>query len=353
MKVKKTKVIKENNTGKVKRLSQTQSLVNITTRRPYKNNDKDGKENVSETMRLKAKKFVEITNEITENPEEAGKVHAKAVDMLDGNSDFSVEFKKQSRTFKEKNKLTLEEAGTLHLATNQSRRSYRKTLTALNKMNKNNLPSEAKLMEQLKKQTTISEADYKKETKLIHKTKQGDKAARTEMTAVTIVNDIEDFVIKIVKAEAKHLEGKNQIMFTLCFDAGGKRVVSEIVIVNRNDKKVKPHIIVIFEGTDNYENMNSTLGTLGEDIKQLDGKTITVDDKTFLLKFKTVLDGSAVNTFMGRQTSSATNPCVWTNVSKQHLSKENHANKDHNPQNCPEIEASCPLPSQASWQNLI
>ena len=132
LKVKKTKVIKENNTGKVKRLSQTQTLVNITTRRPYKNNDKDGKENVSETMRLKAKKLVEITNEITENPEEAGKVHAKAVDMLDGNSDFSVEFKKQSKAFKEKNKLTLEEAGTLHLATNQSRRSYRKALTALN-----------------------------------------------------------------------------------------------------------------------------------------------------------------------------------------------------------------------------
>ena len=62
--------------------------------------------------------------------------------------------------------------------------------------------------------------------------------------------------------------------------------------------------------------MNLTLGTLGEDIKKLDGKTINVDDKTFLLKFKTVLNGSAVNTFMGRHTYKATNPCVWTNASK-------------------------------------
>ena len=46
-------------------------------------------------------------------------------------------------------------------------------------MNKNNLPSESKLMEQLKKQTTISESYYRKETKLIHNTKQGDKAAKT------------------------------------------------------------------------------------------------------------------------------------------------------------------------------
>ena len=92
----------------------------------------------------------------------------------------------------------------------------------------------------------------RKKPKLIHKTKQGDNAARTEISAVTTVNDIEDVVIKIVKAEAKHLEGKNQIILFLCFDAGGKRVVSEIVIVHMNDKKVKPQIIVIFEGTDNY-----------------------------------------------------------------------------------------------------
>ena len=83
--------------------------------------------------------------------------------------------------------------------------------------------------------------------------------------------------------------------------------------------------------------MNSTLGTLSVDIKKLNGTTITVGDKTFKLKFKTVLDGSAVNTVMGRQTSSANKPCVWTDVTKEHLSKENHGGKDHNPENCPEI----------------
>ena len=77
-------------------------------------------------MRLKAKKLGEITNGITDNPEEAGKVYAKAVDMLDGSSDFSVEQKKH---LKKRKAFTLEEAGTLHLATNQSRRSYRKRLT--------------------------------------------------------------------------------------------------------------------------------------------------------------------------------------------------------------------------------
>ena len=92
-------------------------------------------------------------------------------------------------------------------------------------------------MQELKNQTTIDEKDYIQETKLIHKTKQGDKAARTEKTAGTMVNNFKDFVIKIVKAEIDHLEGRNEITFTICFDAGGKRVVSKLVIDNRNDKK--------------------------------------------------------------------------------------------------------------------
>ena len=336
-KVKTTKIIEEKSTGRIRRCSQTQTLVDVTTRGPYKKTNTNDNEITSEAMRTKAKKIVEVTNELTRNPEEAGKVHAKAIDMQEENMEFSDKFKNQSKIFKEKDKLTLEEAATLHLATNQTRRGLRKTITAMTKLNKNILPSESKIMQELKKQTTIDENDYKQETKLIHKTKQGDKAARTEKTAVTIVNNFEDFVIKIVKAEIDHLEGRDEITLTVCFDAGGKRVVSELVIVNRNDKKVKPHIILIFEGTDNYENMNSTLGTLSVDIKKLNGTTITVGDKTFKLKFKTVLDGSAVNTVMGRQTSSANKPCVWTDVTKEHLSKENHAGKDHNPENCPEI----------------
>ena len=62
-------------------------------------------------------------------------------------------------------------------------------------------------MQVLKKQTTNDERDYIHETKVIHKTKHGDKAARTEKMAVTMVNNFKDFVIKIVKAENDHLEG--------------------------------------------------------------------------------------------------------------------------------------------------
>ena len=79
-----------------------------------------------------------------------GKITAKAIDMQDENVDFSDKLKEQSKMFKEKDKITPEEAGTLHLATNQTRRGYRKTITAHNKIGKNCLPSEAKVMNALK-----------------------------------------------------------------------------------------------------------------------------------------------------------------------------------------------------------
>ena len=60
--------------------------------------------------------------------------------MQEENMEFSDKFKNQSKIFKEKDKLTLEEAATLHLATNQTRRGLRKTITAMTKLNKNILP---------------------------------------------------------------------------------------------------------------------------------------------------------------------------------------------------------------------
>ena len=44
---------------------------------------------------------------------------------------------------------------------------------------------------------------------LSHKTKQGEKAANTEKSAVTKVNELKGFVKNIVKAEATYLEGNS------------------------------------------------------------------------------------------------------------------------------------------------
>jgi hypothetical protein len=39
---------------------------------------------------------------------------------------------------------------------------------------------------------------------------------------------------------------------------------------------------------------------------------------------------------MGKQGASATSPCVWTDVTRKHLT--NHTGKDHTPKDCPDIQ---------------
>ena len=41
------------------------------------------------------------------------------------------------------------------------------------------------------------------------------------------------------------------------------------------------------------------------------------------------------DSFIGKQNHSATYPCAWTNVSKDHL--QNHSGKDHSPSHCRDV----------------
>ena len=95
-------------------------------------------------------------------------------------------------------------------------------------------------------------------------------------------------------------------------DAGGKRIVGEFTLLNRTDDKVKPHIILLYEGTDGYHNLYGTLGTLRDEIKQLNKSTIKVNTKFVKFSMKTVVDVGALSFLMGKQGASACSPCTWT-----------------------------------------
>ena len=233
--IKTTKNIQEKNTGRKRTQSQTLTLVNISSRGAYKQSDQTeaGPSHMSQTTLLrKSRTVLEVATKITTSSVEAAIVQAKVIDIQTENKDFEETFKGQSKTFKERNDLTVSEAATIHLATDENRRSYRKKITALNKLGKNNLPPEKKVVEELKSQTTINSDDYKQDTKLIHKTKQGDKAAITEETAVTMIKTFNMFLKKVIRAEYEHLEDKTTLNVAICVDAGGKRVVGELVLLN-------------------------------------------------------------------------------------------------------------------------
>ena len=339
--VRKTKVIVEENTGRKRTQTTMKTFVDVTTKNPRKRKsnietDRDCSKLTPEALRMRSQKLAETAKALTSTKEEEAIVTAKALDFQTKDGEFEQTFKNKSKTFKERIKLTVEEAADEHIATHTTRRGLRRKRTVLNKFGKNIYPSEKKLMKELERRTNIKNDDYNKETKLIHKNKQGDKKAEVKETEVTIVKDLVKFVSKVVEAESNFLENVAKIEGAVSVDAGGKRVVSEFTILNRNDNKVKPHIIVLFEGTDNYHNLNVTVGTLRDQIKQLNKSKIKVNDKFVEFNMKTIVDGSALSTLMGKQGASATALCTWTNVTLEHL--RNHKKKNHTPTNCPEIK---------------
>ena len=76
----------------------------------------------------------------------------------------------------------------------------------------------------------------------------------------------------------------------------------------------------MFDGTDNRENMQKTLGQLTQQIQLLDGLEIKISDATEVqLKLYCLLDLCALNNILGKQNHSATYPDAWTDVTKVHL----------------------------------
>ena len=90
----------------------------------------------------------------------------------------------------------------------------------------------------------------------------------------------------------------------------------------------------MYEGTDNRENLQKTLGQLTQDIRSLEGSTIKVHDKEYIIKLYCLFDLCALNSVLGKQNHSATFPDAWTDVSKDHLSLKSHNGTPHTPETC-------------------
>ena len=55
------------------------------------------------------------------------------------------------------------------------------------------------------------------------------------------------------------------------------------------------------------------------------------------IKLYGLFDLCALNCIVGKQNHSASFPCAWTNVSKEHLQSENHTGNDHTEKDCKDV----------------
>ena len=146
-----------------------------------------------------------------------------------------------------------------------------------------------------------------------------------------LVKDLTTYIEKIAESESAALEVQSGVL-PVCFDAdaGGGRFLAVFTFLNREDGDVKLHPFIIFKGSDSRKNLELTFGRFTEDIRNLEGREVVVKNEVLKIKLYGLFDLCALNSIIGKQNHSATFPCIWTNVSKEHLQM----------QRCPILE--CP-----------
>ena len=160
--------------------------------------------------------------------------------------------------------------------------------------------------------------------------KQGNNKINQKETCVFKVTNVSDYIGKLCNADSEQFsELKDGDFLDVCIDldAGGGRVVAEYAILNQDDRKIKLHPILIYEGTDVRENLEITIGTMSEQIKDLEGSIIEINGKKLVVKVFGVFDLCALNSLIGKQNHSATYFDAWTNCTLAHI--RNHKKRKH------------------------
>ena len=144
---------------------------------------------------------------------------------------------------------------------------------------------------------------------------------------------------KMAESESAALDVQSGLL-PVCFDAdaSGGRFLAVLTFLNREDGDVKLHPFIIFKGSDSRKNLELTFGRFTEDIRNLEGREVVVKNEVLKIKLYGLFDLCALNSIIGKQNHSATFPCAWTNVSKEHLKSSNHAGKSHTETECKDVK---------------
>ena len=80
--------------------------------------------------------------------------------------------------------------------------------------------------------------------------------------------------------------------------------------LNRFDKDVKLHPWLLYKGSDARKNMEMTVGKYSEQIRNLEGKEVSINGETVKIKMYGLFDLCALNCLVGKRNHSSTYPCA-------------------------------------------
>ena len=327
-------VLTERSDGTVKKSVITETIATVTTRQKRKS----GKDVSGETQRKRTKTVDNVLNHINENNKEnKAKMISKIID--DEGEDFAKKVKTNSKQLKQTESLTVTQTNSLQVGTRSSDYLWRKTRTAfINTIGFSPLAS-AKKVEQLKSDIMkVKKEDWDFVKKNLYKNKQGANKTKPTETAVLLVKDLPEYIVKMAESESDDLDITMEHL-DVCFnaDAGAGRFVAAFTFLNRKDGSIRLHPFLIYEGSDCRANLEMTLGEFTDSVREMEGKSVIINNVKVEIRQYGVFDLAAVNTIVGKQNHSSSFPCAWTDVSKDHLSSEKHKDKSHTLENCKSI----------------
>ena len=316
----------------------------VTTRNTKKQKQEDKENSNPKKMKLsnegmvkQARNIGNILNHVTAHDKESqAMLIAKMVDK--NGPDFAKTVTENSKEIQEGLKLTTEETASITAGLGLPDRAAKKFRTGMNKSKGwNVLASHNKVQALRRTKLPFQKEAWDFQKHMLYKNKQGNNKKTQKETHVAIVKDLKSYIQTHATIEKDELFDDTYLPVVIDGDAGGGRFVAEFTFLNRKDKSLKLHPFLLYEGTDNRENLQKTLGQLTQQIRSLEGEKIKVGTLEYQIKLFCLFDLCALNCVLGKQNHSATYPDAWTDVTKAHLSYAQHKDTPHTKESCKDI----------------
>ena len=285
----------------------------------------------------RAKAVDNILNHTSEHDKLAKAVLVAKIIDKEG-SEFGEEILQKSKVMQETRSLNPEQTASMITGTRSADYVWRQARTAFkNTLGYSPLASQKKVESHREMVMVTKKEDWDFQKMKIYQNKMGKNKGLATETPVLQVNNLESYIVKHALNEASELDlSSKELPICIDADAGGGRFLAVFCFLNRFDKDVKLHPWLLFKGSDSRKNMEMTIGKSSEQIRNLEGKEVTINGEIVKIKMYALFDLCALNCLVGKQNHSSTFPCAWTSVSKDHL--QNHSGNEHIPSKCQDIK---------------
>ena len=332
----KREVFKTNEDGTIKTTVVTQQFLDVTTRKRKSTDGNPDQKKSTNTVKNQSKNVENVIRHVAgEGLENQAGLVAKYLDKK--GIEFAAAVTLQSKQLKENRKFTPEQ--TAAITSNMTDSGMDKIRTVHNNIFGSNPYASRHQVEKVRKEIlAVDREDWEANEHDLYIHKQGNSVNQKKKTCVLSVKNLKAYIQKIAESEKDNLSNlKDMDELMVCYDGdgGGGRFVCEFAFLNNNDRKIKIHPMLIYEGTDTRPNLEVTLGKLTSQIKKLEGEIINVDGRNLKIHQFGIFDLSALNTILGKQGHSATFFDAWTDVRLSHI--RNHSGETHTPDNCKDI----------------